>query len=70
MVDKKRHNPHYSLNAIKLLKEYKKELRLLYKKGLIKNKEEQEKLIQKYDWLSMTEQDEDIWNKIFEVLEK
>ena len=40
------------------------------KKGLLNTKEEQEAFINKFDWYGITEQDENIWNSIFETLEK
>lgn len=70
LVDKKLHNPNYTVEAVKLLQNFIREKNQLMKKGLLNTKEEQEAFINKFDWYSITEQDDNIWNLIFEILEK
>ena len=70
LVDKKLHNPNYTVEAVKALTSFLKEKSKLVKKGLLNTKEQQESFINKFDWYQITEQDETIWNMIFETLNK
>ena len=68
LVKGKGHNPNYTENAVKLLGEFTKaRARLLKKKGL--SSEDKERFVSSFDWNAMTEQDADIWSKIFEHLD-
>ena len=69
MVQNKRHNPNYTTDAVKLLASFVKERNNLLKKGLL-NKDTNEEFLKKFDWWKITEQDLDIWNMIFDVLNK
>ena len=53
-----------------LLNEYVKEKTMLLKKKKLSTDEEKKAFLEKYDFNKMTEQDEDVWNKIFEHLSK
>ena len=70
LVDKKAHNPNYTVEAVTLLKAFLKEKSKLMKKGLLDTKEAQEVFINKFDWWKITEQDNEIWNMILETLSK
>lgn len=64
----KDHNPNYTSDAVKYLGEY---LALLNKnKKQLKTPEQKKAFVESLDWNRMTAQDEKVWNKIFEVLDK
>ena len=69
-VDKKGHNPNYTVEAsrytAKTLKIYKKYL----KKKLLNTEIEKSAFKDKFDWNKMTEQDFRVWEKIIKTLEK
>jgi pimeloyl-ACP methyl ester carboxylesterase len=63
-VDGKGHNPNYTQNAVKLLREFSKaRARILRKKGV--TPDDLASFVGSFDWRAMTEQDENIWEKIF-----
>ena len=68
-VKNKWHNPNYTLDAVAYLNEFGKA-----RTKLLKNKDltEEEKFVFKssFDWAKMTEQDEEVWNIIFNHLDK
>ena len=66
-VKSKGHNPNYTEAALGLLDEFSKARTKLAKK---KNatKEEKAKFVASFNWEKMTEQDEAVWNVIFEHL--
>ncbi len=66
----KNHNPNYTLDAIAYKSAFFKDLSEKNKNGELKTDEEKAAFISSYDWYRMTEQDMDIWNKIFEFIEK
>ena len=45
-------------------------LRKLMKKKRLKTDEEKAEFVKSNDWVRMTKQDDAVWNKIFEFLEK
>jgi hypothetical protein len=45
-------------------------LKRLKKQGLLDTDEQKAELVESQDWYSMTEQDEELWEKIFVFLEK
>lgn len=65
----KGHNPNYTENAVKLLGEYIADLAKLRKKGKAGTDEEKSEFCKRYDWNAMTEQDERVWQDIFELLD-
>ncbi len=69
-LDGKLHNPHYSNEAIKLLYSFYSEYAKLQKVKVEKNREERIKYINSLDFMKMTDQDEEIWSKIFENIDK
>ena len=67
LVDRKGHNPNYTEQAVKYLGEFgKARAKLLRKKNL--TDEEKAAFVSHYDWDRMTEQDEQVWKRIFDCL--
>ena len=70
LLNGKDHNPHYTAEAVAYKNEFFKNHSRLKKKGLLETDEQRSMLIDFYDWHKMTEQDEDVWEKIFNFLDK
>lgn len=70
LVDKKLHNPNYTTNAVSLLQEFIKEKTKVAKKYKTLTEEEHNMFINSFDWWSITEQDLDVWERVFDVLER
>ena len=68
-VTEKSHNPNYTKQAVAYLDEFGKARAKLARKKNV-TKEEKESFVASYDWKKMTEQDTEVWNKIFEHLDK
>ena len=64
------HNPNYTAEAVKYKAEFFTAHKKRIKKNLHKDKEAQKIFLSSYDWNKITEQDEEIWNKIYEFLDK
>lgn len=64
------HSPHYTSDAAAYKREFFKEHGRLSKKGLLESDEQKKMLVDFYDWRAMTEQDEEVWEKIFKFLDK
>ncbi len=64
----KDHNPNYTEDAVKYLAEYLSVLNK--KKKQLKTPEQKRNFVDSFDWNRMTAQDEKVWQKIFEHLEK
>lgn len=69
-VDGKGHNPNYTEDAVKYKDERMAVLRKMLKKKQLTTDEEKAAFIKSSDWLRMTKQDDEIWNKIFDFLER
>jgi len=68
LVKNKGHNPNYTEAAIVKLGEFTAaRAKLLKKKGL--TSKEKQSFVDSFDWNGMTEQDEALWNEIFEHLD-
>ena len=68
-VTNKGHNPNYTEEAVKYLDEFgKARVKLVRTKNV--TAEDKKKFVASYDWKKMTEQDESVWNVIFEHLDK
>ncbi len=64
----KGHNPNYTDGAVKYLAEY---MKLLSKnKSKLKTDEQKKTFIDSLDWDRMTAQDDAVWQKIFDILDK
>lgn len=68
LVKNKGHNPNYTEDAVKYLAEFsKKRAKLLKNKNI--TAEQKSAFVASFDWIKMTEQDEIVWDKIFNHLE-
>ena len=68
LVNNKGHNPNYTESAVKYLGEFSAaRAKLARRKNA--TKEEKTAFVSSYDWVRMTEQDNAIWEKIFEHLD-
>lgn len=70
LLDKKRHNPNYTVDAVNYLNEFVKVRNKLLKEKKLETLEQREEFINSFNWWRMTEQDNDVWNKIFATLKK
>ena len=68
-LDGKRHNPTYTEEAVAYKSEFSAEMKRRNKKNELVTDEAKAKLRDSYDWYKMTDQDEELWDKIFEFLE-
>ena len=68
LEENKGHNPNYTVGAVKLLANFSKARTKALKKKL--TKEEKELFVSSFDWNKITEQDDEVWNKIFAHLNK
>ena len=67
-VTNKGHNPNYTEEAVRYLDEFgKARVKLVRTKNV--TAEDKKKFVASYDWKKMTEQDESVWNVIFEHLD-
>lgn len=64
------HNPNYTAEAVKYKAEFFKAHKQRIKKNLHKDKEAHKAFLDSYDWHKITEQDEEIWQQIYEFLDK
>ncbi len=69
-VNGKNHNPNYTLDAVEYKDNFFFEYRKTIRKNLFKSIQDKHTFRNKFDWDRMTQQDEDIWNIIFETLDK
>lgn len=65
----KGHNPNYTHNAVKLLAEYSSALKRYTRKKLLETNEQKKAFVESFDWHAITEQDEKVWNEIFNLLD-
>lgn len=70
LLNGKGHSPHYTTEAAIYKREFFRHHGLLKKKGLLEVEEQKAMLLELYDWYSMTDQDDDVWEKIFKFLDK
>ena len=70
LVNKKLHNPNYTVEAVQLLQAIIKEKERRVKEGSLQTEEEIEEFISCFDWWKVTEQDEAIWELILNTLAK
>ncbi len=68
-VTKKGHNPNYTEDAVKYKDEFFADLKKRSKKGTLATEEQRAAFVDSYDFERMTEQDPEIWDKIFDFLE-
>ena len=68
-LDKRNHVPHYTEHAAAAYDAFVAKLQKLSKQKKLVTKEEQNEFRNSTDWNEITEQDENVWNKIFEFLD-
>ena len=68
-VHNKNHNPQYSAEGVKYLEKFNQSFFKLSKKKKLKTKEQQDYFKKQQNWQKITEQDEDVWNMIFNFLD-
>ncbi|MBE5950070.1 MAG: alpha/beta fold hydrolase [Lachnospiraceae bacterium] len=68
-LDGKNHNPNFTREAVVYKDAFFADYQKKRKKKLLQTAEQKEAFIALYDWNKMTEQDETVWNEIFETLE-
>ena len=66
----KGHNVSYTTEAADYKRAFFKELKRRKKQGTLSTDEEKRSFISQYDFHAMTDQDEDLWEKIFIFLDK
>ena len=62
----KGHNPNYTSDAVAILADYAAKRGKLLKRKKPVTEEQKAEFIRSFDWRAMTEQDERVWQKIFE----
>ena len=70
LVNGKDHNPNYTVEAIEYKNAFFRDLKKKRKSGEISTMEQKNAFVSSYNWHKMTEQDEKIWQKIFDHLDK
>lgn len=65
----KGHNPNYTVDAVTYLGEYVNEKNKLMKQKKLVTDEQKKAFLASFDWDRMTEQDEAVWNVIFDCLD-
>lgn len=66
----KNHNPNYTEEAVKYKDAFFKEYSAVMRKKLLKTEEDKINFKARFDWDKMTVQDENVWKRIFEHLDK
>ena len=69
-VSGKGHNPNYTEDAVKYKDAFFAELKTRVKSGKLQSDEEKSEFVGSFDWERMTRQDEGVWNKILDFIEK
>ena len=69
LVPNKGHNPNYTEDAVKYLNKYVSKRTALLKKGRLSTPEQKAEFVSSFDWKRMTEQDNAVWEKIFNCLD-
>ena len=64
------HTPQYTSDASSYKDEFFRHHKKLSKKGLLETEEQKSLLVNYYDWEAMTEQDDELWEKIFNFIDK
>lgn len=69
LVEGKNHNPNFTADAVKYKDNFFKILSKKLKNKELKTDEDKKSFVESFDWWKMTEQDEIIWEKIFNFLD-
>lgn len=70
LLKDRNHNPTFTKSAVEYKNAFFKELKKWKKQGSIPTDEECAEFISSYDWIKMTEQDEEVWKVIIDFLGK
>ena len=70
IVENKGHNPNYTENAVTLKRAMQAEIKEHMLDGMLEDEEFCKEFLEKHDWDKITEQDNEVWNKIFDFLER
>ena len=68
-LDGKGHDPHYTAKAVVLLDEFQKSLRQKNKKKELTTQKSKERFVSSFDWWAITEQDAEVFDRIFAFIE-
>ena len=69
-VDKKNHHPQYTCEAVEYKRRFSREMKRRIKNGTLDTDAEKAEFLSSYDRFKLYEQDEKLWDSIFEFLEK
>ena len=70
LVEGKAHSPNYTYDAVKYKDAFFATLTEKLKKKQLETEAQKTEFVASYDWWSMTQQDMDVWNRIFDFIEK
>jgi len=70
LLEGKNHNPNFKTDAVKYKDEFFKILSKKLKKKELSTNEQKKAFVDSFDWWKMTAQDEKVWEKIFDFLER
>ena len=70
LVQGKGHNPNYTADAVQYKDAFFAELQKRRKKKQLQTPAQKAAFVACYDWHRMTAQDEAVWNRVFDALEK
>ena len=70
LAENKGHNPNYTADAVKYKDAFFATLQKKRKKGQLATIEQKAAFVGGYDWDRMTAQDETVWEKVYQALEK
>lgn len=70
LVHGKNHNPNFTSEAVKYKDQFFKILSAKLKKHELSSDEAKKSFVESFDWWKMTAQDENVWDEIFEFLDK
>ena len=70
LMDGKAHSPNYTADAVKYKDAFFVTLTEKLKNKQLETPQQKAEFVAGYDWWAMTAQDMDVWNKIFEFIEK
>ena len=62
------HSPHYTKEAFAYKEAFFKKLKRYRRKGRLKTDERRRAFVESFDWYKMTEQNDEVWNRIFSFL--
>ena len=70
LLNGKNHNPNFTEDAVRYKDEFFRTLSKKLKKNELKTDEQKKAFVESFDWWKMTAQDEKVWEKIYDFLDK